>query len=92
MVVAMDMFYTYLLLSKSNGKIYTGFSKNLKQRIKQHFDGDVYTTHRMRQIELIYYEAYINEDDAKEREQYFKTTKGKRTLKLMLKNTLAAIV
>ena len=34
---------------------------------------------------LFFYEAYRNEKDAKRREEYFKTTKGKTTLKLMLK-------
>lgn len=81
------MFYVYILISKDNGKIYTGFTHDLKARIRQHFSGDVHTTHRMGEIELIYYEAFNNEKDAREREYYLKTTKGKRTLKLMLKNT-----
>lgn len=36
-------------------------------------------------LDLIHYDAYKNEQDAKRREDYFKTTKGKVTLKLMLK-------
>ncbi len=38
----------------------------------------------MGNIELIFYEAYLVKTDVQRREKYFKTTKGKRTLKLML--------
>ena len=34
---------------------------------------------------LIHYEAYYNEDDAKRREKYLKTSQGSRLLKRMLK-------
>lgn len=86
------MFYVYILRSKTNSKIYTGFSNNLKQRISQHFAGDVHTRHRMGKLELVFYEAFVNEKDAREREGYLKTTKGKGTLKLMLKNTFEAAI
>lgn len=86
------MYYVYLLQSKSDGKIYTGYTNNLKRRVKQHISQEVHTTHRMKNIELIYYEAFTNKQDAKERERYLKTTQGKRTLKLMLMHTFAAIV
>ena len=84
------MFYIYLLRSITNGKIYTGYTVDLKRRIKEHFRNEVHTTKRYKNIKLIYFEAYINKKDAMERENYLKTTKGKRTVKLMLKNTLSA--
>lgn len=86
------MYYVYLLQSERDDKIYTGYTEDLKRRVKQHFNGDVHTTHRMGEIRLVYYEAFINKKDARERENYLKTTKGKRTVRLMLKNTLAPIV
>jgi len=82
------MFYVYLLKSKNSKKIYAGFSKNLKSRLKTHFTKGVYTTKRMGNIELVFYEAFKSEKDARRREKYFKTTKGKRTVKLMLKYSL----
>jgi len=36
-------------------------------------------------FDLIHYEVCQNEKDAKRREEYFKTTKGKTTLKMMLR-------
>jgi putative endonuclease len=82
------MFYVYILQSLRNGDLYTGFSKDLKTRIKSHFSKDVYTTRRMGDIKLVFYEAYLSEKDARRREKYFKTTKGKRTLKLILEDSL----
>ena len=82
------MYYVYLLKSKQNGKLYTGFTTDLRSRLKKHQNKGVYTTKRMGMIELVYYEAFKSRLDARRREIYLKTTKGKRTLKLMLKDSL----
>jgi putative endonuclease len=86
------MYYVYLLRSKKDGKIYTGFTKDLKRRMYEHLNGKTQTTRRMGDIYLLYYEAFGNEQDAQEREKYLKTTQGKRTVKIMLKHSLAPIV
>jgi putative endonuclease len=85
------MYYVYILRSKKNSRIYTGFSSDLKRRISEHKQGKVHTTARMGDVELIYYEAFQNEQDAREREVYLKTTQGKRTLKIMLKHAFAPV-
>ena len=82
------MFYVYILQSSRNGDLYAGFSKDLKTRIKTHFRKEVHTTKRMGDIRLIFYEAYLSEKDARRREKYFKSTKGKRALKIMLSDSL----
>jgi len=41
-----------------------------------------------RPFELVFYEAYKSKKDAQRRETYFKTTKGKRALKLILQESL----
>lgn len=38
------MFYTYILLSKKDKKMYTGYTKNLKSRFEQHNKGLVEST------------------------------------------------
>lgn len=86
------MFYTYVLRSKKTGKLYTGFSTDLKNRVKKHLAKGVYTTKRMGEVELIFYEAFKSRRDAQRREKYLKTTKGKRMLKLVLKESLGPIV
>lgn len=39
-------------------------------------------------VKLIFYEAYLDKYDALRRERYFKTNKGRTTLKSMLKEFL----
>jgi putative endonuclease len=87
-----NMYYVYILRSQRDGKLYTGYSANLKRRIQEHKQKKTHTTARMGKISLIYYEAFISEKDARDREKYLKTTQGKRTLKLMLKYTFAPFV
>ena len=49
------MYYTYVLISIKDEKNYTGYSKNLKLRFKQHQDGMVESTKNRRPRVLIYY-------------------------------------
>ena len=81
-------YYVYVLWSIIDKKFYIGYTANLKRRLSQHQDGKNYTTLRMNNPQLIFYEAFSNENDALRREGYFKTTKGKKALKLMLRESL----
>jgi len=85
------MFYTYILLSLSDHKFYIGYSSNLKQRIKDHNEGKNISTEPRRPFKLIYYEAHLSKVDAMRREKYFKTDKGKSSLRLILRDSLMAL-
>ncbi len=65
--------------------MYAGYSEDLKARVISHNNGAVTSTKAYLPLELIHYEAYRKIKDAKRREDYFKTTKGKTTLRLMLR-------
>ncbi len=82
------MFYTYVLQSKKDGKFYTGYTKDLKLRFEQHNKGLVDSTKDRRPLELIYYEACIDRNDATHREKYLKTYHGKMFIKRRLKSYL----
>ena len=82
------MYYVYILLDKINSKIYVGRTSNLKERIKQHLRGKTWTTARMKDLELIFYEAFKAKADAIRREKYFKTSKGKSSLKQIIRDSL----
>ncbi len=83
------MFYVYILRSiKDLNEIYVGYTTNLRERFSLHQKGLVRSTKPYRPWKLIFYEAYISKADAKRREKYLKTAKGKRTLKLILQDTL----
>jgi putative endonuclease len=79
------MFYTYLLQSTQNNTLYTGYTADLKNRIREHNQGLNQSTRPHRPWKLIYYEACLNEQDAKRRERYLKTSQGSRLLKRRLK-------
>jgi putative endonuclease len=84
----MKFFYVYVLKSIKKSFMYVGFTSNLKRRFEEHNLGLEFSTKPYFPFDLIHYEAYKNENDAKRRERYFKTTKGKTTLKMILKEFL----
>jgi putative endonuclease len=66
-----SMFYTYVLQSVIDDKLYIGFFEDLKKRIKEH-------------IQLIYYEACLGKNKAIQREKYFKSGFGRKFLKMRI--------
>ncbi|MBL7159009.1 GIY-YIG nuclease family protein [Candidatus Microgenomates bacterium] len=82
----MQFYYVYVLKSLHKNFIYVGFTSNLKRRVKEHNNKEELSTKHFAPFELIFYEAYRNKKDAKRREGYLKTTKGKTTLRTMLKD------
>ena len=82
------MYYVYLLLSEKDGKFYTGSTDDLKRRIAEHEAGSVKSTVRRKPLKLIYYEACLNEADARVRERYLKSGAGKKYLRNRLKRYL----
>ena len=82
------MYCVYVLLSLKDKKFYTGFSQNIRNRLKEHDEGKVISTRNIRPLRLIYYEWCLNEKDAIRREKYLKTSYGKRHIKNRVKNYL----
>ena len=80
------MFYTYILLSDKDGKMYTGSTKNLRSRFEQHTKGEIESTKYRRPFKLIYYEACLKEEDARRREKVLKSYRGKMFIKNRLKS------
>jgi len=83
------MFYTYVLVSEKDNKLYVGYSKDIKLRFEQHKKGRVESTKNRRPLKLIYYEACILQEDALKREKYFKTHYGRLFLHKRLKSYLS---
>ena len=86
-----QMHIVYVLRSFKDGKFYTGYTKNLNQRIEAHNAGKILSTKYRRPLELIYFEASINQNDALKREKYLKTTYGKRYIKNRVNHYLLSI-
>jgi len=73
--------YTYVLKSLTDGKLYIGWTDDLKARKSAHDNGLVLSTKNRRPLLLVYYEACQNKERAIAREKYFKTGFGRRFLK-----------
>lgn len=82
------MHYTYILRSQKDQKLYIGHTDNLKRRLAEHNSGLEQSTKSRRPFELIFYEAFKNQYDAIRRERYFKTARGKSSLKQTLRESL----
>jgi putative endonuclease len=87
-LVHMKFYFVYVLFSLKDQKLYIGYSSDVFQRVEQHNAGENVSTKFRRPLKLIYYESHLFKEDAIRREKYFKTTKGKRALKLMLSNSM----
>lgn len=82
------MYYVYILQSKINNRLYAGRTDDIERRINEHQQGKVWTTKRMLPIELIFFEAFKNKQDSIRRERYLKTSKGKSSLKQIIRESL----
>lgn len=83
-----NFFYVYILFSGKDRKLYIGYTENLKQRLHEHFAGNVGATRNRRPLYLIHYEAFTNKLDAKAREEFLKSGFGRSQLKKALQNKL----
>jgi putative endonuclease len=86
-----DFFYVYVLLCR-DGDFYVGFTSDIQRRLLEHNQGKNISTRNRRPVELVYFEGHRSKIDALRRESYFKTTKGKTTLKPVLHEYLISIV
>ena len=81
------MYYVYVLQSEKE-KSYVGYTKDLKKRLKEHNAGRCKST-KGREWKLVYYEAYLSQDDALRREKALKSRgQAKRWLKERIEGSL----
>lgn len=76
------MFYLYILGSKKDKELYIGSTNNLKKRLIEHNSGKVPSTKPRIPLSLLYYEAYLAEEDARNREARLKQ-RGQARAQLM---------
>lgn len=81
-------YYVYVLKSEIDSNNYVGFTKDLKERLKSHNEGQIKSTKNRRPLKLIYFEGCLDQQDATKREKYLKTAWGKRYIKSRLTNYL----
>jgi putative endonuclease len=62
------VYYFYVLQSKKDGKLYFGYSNDLRRHVREHNEKRVQSTKARVPLMLIYYEAYRSEADARKHE------------------------
>jgi putative endonuclease len=81
------MYYcVYVLISEKDNRFYTGYSSDLRKRLKLHNEGKVTFTKWRRPLKLIYFEGCLNQQDATRREKYLKSGNGKIYIRNRLRN------
>lgn len=86
------MYFVYTLYSLKDKHFYIGYTGNIDRRIKEHRKGSNISTKYRRPLVLVHYEAYISRYDARRRERYFKTAKGKSSLRQMVRKSVDTIM
>lgn len=74
-------FYVYILQSLKDRFFYVGLTRDLQKRLDQHNGGKVDSTRNRIPFDLVYWEGYLNFRDASKREEYLKSSWGKRYIK-----------
>jgi len=87
----LPQFAVYVLYSLKDNQFYIGYTANLTRRMEEHAGGRSKSTKSRRPFVCVFCEYYLSKSDALCREQYFKTTAGKRVLRLMLQESLMLV-
>ena len=85
------MYFVYVLRSRLDGSFYVGYTTDLKKRFERHNKREVLSTKNKEPWKLIFFEAFTNSKDAKNRELYLKSGWGRRSLGKIISNTLNKI-
>lgn len=82
------MYYVYILRSQKNGRLYTGSTNNLERRIFEHNSGKSQYTSLTRPFILLHFEMFSTNLEARKREKYLKTGKGRKEIEQLLYTSL----
>lgn len=79
--------YYYVYIIKSSVKeeqIYIGFTKNIKQRLKSHNNGESKHTKKFKPWAVVYASAFLKKQTAVDFERYLKSSSGKAFMRKRL--------
>ena len=83
------MYYVYVIQSKKTKDLYFGFTSDFEQRIAAHNRGENSSTKFGIPWEIVFYEGYRSEKDARAREKKLKQYGNARThIKNRIQNSL----
>lgn len=80
------MYFVYVLKSEKDNNLYIGITNNLEKRLKQHNNGNNFSTKYRKPFKLVYYEIKENRQDARIREKFLKSGCGREFIKQLINN------
>lgn len=78
------MWSVYVLKSLRNGRLYTGSTNDVQRRLTEHNSGHSKYTSLTKPFKLVYQEAYETRLEARRRELFLKTEKGRELLERLI--------
>ena len=75
------MNYVYILQSELDKEFYVGKTGDLKRRYSEHLRGQVESTRHRLPMKLLCYEAYLTKEEAARREDYLKSSDGRKDIR-----------
>ena len=78
------MWFTYALQSKKDGWLYIGMTSDVKRRLEEHNRGYNQSTRARTPFELFYLEEMGSRSEAREREKFLKSGRGREFLRARL--------
>jgi len=75
------MYYVYVLQSERDKKFYIGQTADLKRRYTEHQRGNVESTKNRLPMKLLCYEAYQTKEESSRREEFLKSSDGRKDIK-----------
>ena len=77
-------YFVYILKSEKDGRLYKGISKDPMKRWKEHNSGKTMSTKGYRPWKLVFSERLQSRMEARNREKYFKSGRGRAYLRNIL--------
>jgi len=78
------MWFVYALQSKKDGWLYIGMTSDVKRRLEEHNRGYNRSTRARTPFELFYVEEVVSRTEAREREKFLKSGRGREFLRARL--------
>jgi putative endonuclease len=75
------MYCIYILQSQKDKRTYVGYTKDFQERFKKHSSGQVKSTKYRRPLKLLLLEEFVTMAEAKRRELWWKSGRGRTELK-----------
>jgi len=78
------MYTVYVLKSLMNGRLYIGYTEDIAERLNSHNSGKVRSTKAYKPYLIAYKEEYENKTEARKREIFLKSGKGREFIKAVI--------